>query len=128
MVERLKSHAVAGRLDAEELAVRAEAAYRARTIGELAEVLRDLPNQRGVLAAMKPERRRFTWHLPAVGTACAAGTTVIVAMLDGGFRGPLDGVAAVPFWVTVASGGFLAARLLPVRLRAEASSRVRKAV
>jgi hypothetical protein len=41
-----------------------------------------------------------------------------VAMFDGGFRGPLDGVAAVPLWATFAFGGLLTSRLLGTRLRA----------
>jgi hypothetical protein len=54
--------------------------------------------------------------VPAYGTVCAAGTTVVVALADGGFRGAFDGVAAVPFWATLACGGLLAARTLGARL------------
>jgi hypothetical protein len=125
VVERLRSHAVAGRLDAEELATRAEDTYRARTVGELAEVLRDLPGGREVVAT-SARARRSMWHLPAFGTVCGAATTVVVANFDGGFRGPLDGVAAVPFWATLAFGGLLAARILTDRLRANTPSRGRK--
>lgn len=116
VVERLRTHAVAGRLDIEELATRTEDAYRARTAGELARVLRDLPGGREFVAkGTRP--RRPSWQLPAFGTVCCAGTTIIVANLDGGFRGPLDGVAALPFWATVAFGGVLATRVLTARLR-----------
>ena len=125
VVERLRSHAVAGRLDTEELATRAEDTDRARTVGELADVLRDLPGGREVVAT-NAGARRSTWHLPAFGTVCGAGTTVVVAHFDGGFRGPLDGVAAVPFWATLALGGLLAASVLTDRLRATAPSRGRK--
>jgi hypothetical protein len=121
VVERLRAHAAAGRLDIEELETRAEDAYKSRTVGELAKVLRDLPGGRKVAA--RPRRPRSFWDLPAVGTLCGAGSTVVVAHFDGGFRGPVDGVAAVPFWATLAFGGLLTARVLAARLRASAPSR-----
>lgn len=117
MVERLRSHAVAGRLDADELAARAEDAYGARTVQELADVLRDLPGKRAVARSRDARRRRPTWHLPAYGMVCAAGATVFTAIVDGGFRGPLDGVAAVPFWAALGSGGLLVGRILSARVR-----------
>ena len=43
VVDGLRTHAAAGRLEAEELAERVEAAYRAKTVGELDELTRDLP-------------------------------------------------------------------------------------
>ena len=43
VVDRLRTHAAAGRLEAEELAERVEAAYRSKTAGELEELTRDLP-------------------------------------------------------------------------------------
>ena len=116
-MELLRSHAVAGRLDAEELAARAEAAYTARTVGELAAVLSDLPRSRAFIPH-DAERRKLTWRIPALGTISSAGTTAVVAHFDGGFRGLLDGVAAVPFWATIACGALLATTALAARLRA----------
>ena len=115
MVEELRRHAVAGRLDLDELEARAEAAYGAKTVGELVAVLHDLPRER------RPRGRatrfaRATWHLPAAGTVSGAATTAVVAHFDGGFRGPFDGVAAVPLWVTVALGGILAATIVVDRV------------
>jgi hypothetical protein len=46
VVEQLREHGAAGRLDVEELAERVESAYRARTRAELAVPLSDLPDLR----------------------------------------------------------------------------------
>ena len=43
VVDLLRAHAAEGRLEAEELAERVEAAYRSKTVGELDELTRDLP-------------------------------------------------------------------------------------
>jgi hypothetical protein len=47
VVDTLRTHAGAGRLELEELEERVELALRARTRGELAALLRDLPPLRG---------------------------------------------------------------------------------
>jgi uncharacterized protein DUF1707 len=47
VVERLRTHAGEGRLELDELEERIEAALRARTRGELAALLRDLPRLPG---------------------------------------------------------------------------------
>ncbi|MGH2872791.1 MAG: DUF1707 SHOCT-like domain-containing protein [Solirubrobacteraceae bacterium] len=49
VVEQLRSHCAAGRLTADELADRAQAAYAARTLGELDIVLDDLPRPPSLL-------------------------------------------------------------------------------
>lgn len=49
-VEQLRSHCAAGRLTADELADRAQAAYAARTLGDLETVLGDLPQTPSVPA------------------------------------------------------------------------------
>ena len=43
MADTLRAHAVAGRLDTDELEERLQAAYQARTTAELAQLRRDLP-------------------------------------------------------------------------------------
>ncbi len=123
MVEQLRAHAVAGRLDAEELAARAEDAYRARTVGELALVLRDLPARgpvaaRRVRALSRPSRR----HVTAYGVAAAAVVAVLAATIDG-VQGPLDEMAVLGFWATLAWGGVLAAWMLAARVRVTAALR-----
>jgi hypothetical protein len=118
VVERLRAHALPdGWTD--ELAARAEAAYTARTVADLTVVLHDLP-ERGLAATSRQRRRGLSaWHVPAYGTVCAGGTTVVVALADGGFRGAFDGVAAVAFWATLACGNLLAARIVGARLGAQ---------
>ena len=46
VVERMREQVGAGRLTLEEFSERAADAYRARTVGELAALTRDLPNPR----------------------------------------------------------------------------------
>jgi hypothetical protein len=106
----LQSHVVAGRLDPDELAERAERAYRAKTVTDLDEALRDLPADRA-----RPQWRPASLR-PLLLTAAGAGTTAVTAVLDGGFRGPFDGVAAVPMWATIATLALLAARRAAGRL------------
>lgn len=116
MVEQLRTHAVAGRLDAAELAARAEDAYRARTVGELALVLRDLPARVPVAARrarpLGPSRR----HVAAYGVAAAVDVAVLAATIDG-VQGPLDEMAVLGFWATLGWGGVLAAWMLAARVR-----------
>jgi fatty acid desaturase len=54
-VDRLRAHAAEGRLTVEELEERVQRALAARTVGELAELLRDLPNE--TQRARAPRRR-----------------------------------------------------------------------
>ena len=54
VVELLRDHAAAGRLDVEELDQRTEAAYRARTVDALEALSRDLPAD----SSRPPEPRR----------------------------------------------------------------------
>ena len=117
MVEQLRAHAVAGRLDAAELAVRAEDAYRARTVGELALVLGDLP-ARGPVAPLpaRPVSRPSRRHVAAYGVAAAVDVAVLAATIDG-VQSPLDEMAVLGFWATLGWGGVLAAWMLAARVR-----------
>jgi hypothetical protein len=45
MAERLRHHHADGRLDAEEFQQRVDACYSAKTVGELRELLKDLPRE-----------------------------------------------------------------------------------
>jgi Domain of unknown function (DUF1707)/Cell wall-active antibiotics response 4TMS YvqF len=71
-VTALREHSVAGRLTLEEFAERMEAAYSARTVGELETLTRDLPSQTAALPAERPARRPSRW---------------IVALMSGAHRG-----------------------------------------
>ena len=56
-VSQLREHGTAGRLDLDELEQRSGAAYAARTYGELAALLADLPRQAARPRAAVPQRR-----------------------------------------------------------------------
>lgn len=68
VAERLRTAAVEGRLDPDELEERLHTALRARTYGELSRLLTDLP--------AKPVR----WERPRGRLAPAAGTAVVLAL------------------------------------------------
>src|SRR5438552_13911692 len=59
-VERLREHAVEGRLTLEEFTERMSAAYLARTNGELEQLARDLPSAHAAAPAVSVSRRRPT--------------------------------------------------------------------
>src|SRR5215211_1619887 len=63
-VTLLREHGATGRLDVEELEQRVGAAYQARTRGDLATLLDDLPRTRSVVAAPRTHRsaRRYAGH------------------------------------------------------------------
>jgi Domain of unknown function (DUF1707) len=72
VVERLRVHAGEGRLDLSELEQRIEAAYGAKTRGELAELLADLP---------EPSRRRARPRgVVAFGSIAAALVPLVLAI------------------------------------------------
>jgi hypothetical protein len=58
VIDQLRDHAAAGRLDTDELAERLEEAYGARTRGDLARVLRELPQPEPDLSAERRARAR----------------------------------------------------------------------
>ena len=68
VAERLREAAGEGRLTVEELDERVEAAYAARTAGELTEVTADLPATSGsALAATASERKPRGWLVSIMG-------------------------------------------------------------
>jgi uncharacterized protein DUF1707 len=71
VAEALRRHHVDGRIDTDELQERLERCYAARTSGDLAELLADLPDDR-------PARPARPWDIPARRTLAAA---VLVALL-----------------------------------------------
>ena len=58
VVDLLGAHAAAGRLDPDELERRTGAALAARTLGELAPLTADLPEEGGRTAPTSPQRPR----------------------------------------------------------------------
>jgi hypothetical protein len=80
VVTELRQHGAAGRLDLEELEQRIEAAYSARTNGELARLVQDLPRRR-VVPTTRPDLHGQDWRaffavnvlLVAIWAASGAG-------------------------------------------------------
>jgi hypothetical protein len=97
-VARLRDHALAGRLTVDELDERCASAYSARTVGELAGLLADLPAQRPSRALTPtvpvnpggPGRQPFTFvfeHRVAPATAMQeALRTIAPAMARAGYE------------------------------------------
>jgi DUF1707 SHOCT-like domain/2TM domain len=104
--ERLRVAAGDGRLDPDELEERLEAAYGARTVGELEAVTRDLPAHAGPGA--KPER---AWATPEVrsklATFIVVNTICVVIWLASGAEGHFW-----PIWVILGTGIGLFATLV----------------
>jgi hypothetical protein len=95
----LRDHAVAGRLTPEELDERLDAAYAARTVGELEERARDLPDATAHAAPRRPAQpgaRERTLH--AVGSVVlvnlACNAVWLATGADGGWW---------PRWVLLAT-------------------------
>src|SRR3954454_17776172 len=78
VAEALRRHHLDGRLDTEELQERLERAYAARTTGDLAPLLADLPGERRA----GPERPgRWAWPAPPIVVAAVA---VLLALATAG--------------------------------------------
>lgn len=91
---QLRDHAAAGRLTPEELDERLDAAFAARTVAELEELLRDLPAH-DVAPAAKPPARSEHRELARRRVAHAVGQAALVS------------VAAIAIWLASgASGSF----------------------
>ena len=75
----LREHGAAGRLDVEELEQRVGSAYSARTRGDLAALLDDLPRARSVVGAPRthPSVRQYSGH----GWAAFAQVSVVLVAI-----------------------------------------------
>jgi hypothetical protein len=113
-VELLREHGAAGRLDVEELEQRVGAAYAARTRGDLATLLDDLPRAQQVVASPRAERpARHARHRPGHGWATFAQVNVLLVAIWA-----LSGAGYFwPAWVIVWWGFALAMRTAPGLLR-----------
>jgi len=99
-VEALREHYAAGRLSAEELGERLDAAYKASTVAELAQVRADLPELPASPAAHKAELQRRQAELRRALLQRAGGAFTPFA------------VCTVIWAASGASGGFWPAFLL----------------
>ena len=118
--ERLRVAAGDGRLDPEELEQRLDAAYGAKTVGELATLTRDLPGQPAAHAAT-PERVRDSQAVRArLATFIVVNTICIAIWAASGASGGFW-----PIWVIFGTGIGLFATLVRRALGVEEDERHR---
>jgi fatty acid desaturase len=98
----LSQHAAAGRLTAEELDERLDAAYAARTHGELERLLEDLPGP------VAPARRTGELELARARLAHRAGAAVIACVACVGIWAAGGGGDFWPIWVILVAAIVLA--------------------
>jgi hypothetical protein len=110
-VSELRHHAAAGRLDVDELEQRIEAAYAARTHGDLQRLSADLPRRRAVQAP-RPDRHGHDWRVFA---AVSALLVAIWAVSGAGYFWPA--------WVIVWWAFAIAMKSAPRRLLDHGRSR-----
>ena len=113
-VTLLREHGAAGRLDVAELEQRVGAAYQARTRGDLADLLDDLPRSRAVVAPTRAHRPvRDHHHDAGHGWAAFVGVNVLLVAIWA-----VTGAGHFwPAWVMVWWGFALALRTAPRLLR-----------
>jgi hypothetical protein len=81
VVDRLRVAAGEGRLEPEELEQRVDDALRARTYGDLEELLADLPGDGGVLLRRAGRRTSPAARFAAAGAGVLTAVTVAVAVV-----------------------------------------------
>jgi hypothetical protein len=110
-VTLLREHGASGRLDVDELEQRVGAAYQARTRGDLATLLDDLPRTQSVVAAPRSRRpaRRYAGHEWSAFARISVLLIAIWALSGAGYFWPA--------WVMVWWGFALAMRTAPRLLR-----------
>jgi hypothetical protein len=109
----LAAHCAEGRLTQEELSERIEFVYRARTLGELAAVARDLPRVRPTAQVPPRVRARLrVWALVAVAVAALGGLGLLAIAVES----PEIGLTLLILLVVLAL--VVAAVLIPVLVAA----------
>jgi hypothetical protein len=81
--ERLRRHHAEGRLDSEEFQERIDRCYSAKTVGELDELVRDLPRESREHTAGRSYRR--LWPIPLVPVLVAILVVALAGWHHGGF-------------------------------------------
>ena len=90
VAEALRRHHLDGRLDTDELQARLEGCYAARTHGELAPLLRDLPDER---RAAVPRRPSAPWPAALAVVLLILLAFATVGAVAHGHPGPLPFIA-----------------------------------
>jgi hypothetical protein len=107
----LRLHYESGRLSADELEERVEAAYRSRTRGELALLLRDLPALRTIASFTAPRRSAFACAVDRIDRLFLRAHATAFGVTNGSFVGiwALTGGGEFwPAWLLVPWAPFLA--------------------
>jgi hypothetical protein len=115
-VADLRHHFAAGRLDSEELERRVDAAYAARSRGELWRLLRDLPRRGRARAAERfyaVQRELLPYHAAAYVTVNGSLTGIWAATGEGRFW---PGAVLAPMTMLIATHAF-GSRWLRARVR-----------
>jgi len=124
VVARLRHHGAVGRLRLDELTGRIEAALDATTLGQLDDLLVDLPNDGpwpAPEATSGPPDTFHAWRSPAV-TARAA-QLLVINLLCIGLWAAAGGRGLFPAWVLLISFAVLARRTSRAAARAERDRR-----
>jgi uncharacterized protein DUF1707 len=112
VIAELQQHYVDGRLTADELGERVTQATAARTFGELAQVLSDLPRLGSEMTSpVRQSRTDLLGGVPLGAVILAVGLVLMLAMLvmqGGGFGG--YGMHSMPFWPLFIFGFFVFGR------------------
>jgi hypothetical protein len=109
LVAELNEHTVAGRLDADELERRVQAAYAARTTGELDALRSDLPVPSRQVALQHAERRRHLTRrmIQESGGSLAAFVVCTAIWAAGGAQGSFwPGFVLIAFLISVVRNGW----------------------
>ncbi|HLI33144.1 MAG TPA: DUF1707 domain-containing protein [Solirubrobacteraceae bacterium] len=108
---QLREHFAAGRIDAEELSERLEHAYRARTVGELADLIADLPASKPLPAERRAQIAERRSQLRARLIQQAGGSLSVFALCCAIWAASGAEGSFWPVWVAIAPAMFLARNL-----------------
>jgi hypothetical protein len=100
VIAELNEHAVAGRITTEELENRLQAAYAAKTTGELDTLRRDLPMTPRQLAVAQSERRRHLTRRTIQETGGSLGLFIVCTLIWAASGGHSHG-SFWPVWVLI---------------------------
>jgi len=114
VVAFLRDHALAGRLDSDELEERIGLAYGARYVGELEHLIRDLPRAHAPARAHRSPPRRRRKHEPTPALIIAGVALLLITGLPMVIMAGIIAVFAVILGLSFVLGPFLLIALLIV--------------